>query len=345
MAKLAISLGTMTFGWTKSSTFLDQEKSTELTLKFAESNYVEIDTALLYSEGESEKMIGKMLKEHPDKLKNVQIATKINPFNTNSLESMNTGKVTPGGFVADKVKSQVNQCLTSLGVDKVSILYLHLPDPETPIEETLKALDELHKQNKFEELGLSNYAAWEVCHIYHICSANGWVKPTVYQGMYNAVTRGIETELIPVCHRFGIRVRVYNPLAGGMLTGKHNGMMEQGPTDGRFKGNQNYQNRYWKPSFFKAMDLVKEACDRANLTMTEASFIWLQSHSKLSSAHNDGIILGVSSLNHLESNMKACSLTQTLPDDVLKALNDAWDIVKGDCPPYFRSWSNMKNTP
>jgi aflatoxin B1 aldehyde reductase len=341
--RLALSLGTMTFGWSHSSNFLDLAKSTELALEFLDAGHVEIDTALLYSEGESEKFIGAMAKARPDKFARAQIATKINPLATNSLSSLYSGAPRTGGYTEEKVKLQMDMCLGSLGMEKVPILYLHMPDHGIPIEATLKALTALHKQGRFEELGLSNYAAWEVAHIVHLCRQNGWIQPTVYQGVYNAVSRNIEAELIPVCRKFQIRLRIYNPLAGGMLTGKHNGLMGQKAEEGRFKENVMYQTRYWKPSFFKAMDIVKAACDEAQLPMTEASFRWLMHHSQLSAKHNDGIILGVSSLTHLTANMKACAANDKLPETVLKALNEAWEISKADAPPYFRGWSNMDN--
>jgi len=114
---------------------------------------------------------------------------------------------------------------------KVQIFYLHAPDNNTPIEETLKEVNNLHKEGKFDELGLSNYAAysslpskllfaltcafsWQVVDICHLCERNGWIKPTVYQGMYNVITRSIEAELFVAIRKFGLRFYVFNPLAG-----------------------------------------------------------------------------------------------------------------------------------
>ena len=82
-------------------------------------------------------------------------------------------------------------------MEKVNVFYLHGPDRDTPINETLEACNELYEEGKFTELGISNYAAWEVVDIYYICEQNGWVKPTVYQGMYNLLTRAGEAELFP----------------------------------------------------------------------------------------------------------------------------------------------------
>lgn len=105
------------------------------------------------------------------------------------------------------------------------------------IEDTLAEVNELYKEGKFKSLGLSNFQAWEVAHIYHTCKANGYVTPTVYQGMYNAITRDVEKELLPCLRKLGISFYAYNPLAGGILTGKHHGGE---PDAGRFKDNAMY---------------------------------------------------------------------------------------------------------
>jgi len=122
--------------------------------------------------------------------------------------------------------------LNALGVDKVAIYYLHAPDITTPLEETFSAVNELHKAGNFTELGLSNYAAWDVVRIHWFCKSKGWVQPTVYQGMYNAITRSAEAEMIPALRACGMRGYWYNPLAGGMLTGKYN--FSEEVSQGRF---------------------------------------------------------------------------------------------------------------
>ena len=106
----------------------------------------------------------------------------------------------------------------------------------------------MHKEGKFIELGLSNFSAWETMEVWHICDKNGFVKPTVYQGMYNAIARQVERELFPALKRHGIRFLCYNPLAAGLLTGKHDFSKE--PSDGRFKNNSMYMDRYWKKEYF-----------------------------------------------------------------------------------------------
>jgi len=140
-----------------------------------------------------------------------------------------------GGLSPKLLRMQVETSLQRLQVSSVKLLYLHAPDVETPLEETLAELQKLHAEGKFETLGLSNFSAWETAHVWHLCDKLGIVKPTVYQGMYNGITRQVEVELLPCLRRLGIRFLAYNPLAAGLLTGKHR--FDQDPSEGRFKGN------------------------------------------------------------------------------------------------------------
>lgn len=131
------------------------------------------------------------------------------------------------GLTHDSVMNQAKSSLQRLQVQPnvaappVDILYLHAPDHNTPIAETLTAVNDLHEQGVFKRFGLSNYSAWEVMEIYHICLSKGYIKPTVYQGMYNALTRVVEDELMKCLSYLNIAFYAYNPLAGGILTGRY----------------------------------------------------------------------------------------------------------------------------
>merc|ERR1712225_76070 len=114
-----------------------------------------------------------------------------------------------------------NTSLKELGADCVDIFYLHAADRSIPFAETLEAVNKLHKEGKFVQLGLSNFTAFEVAEVVMTCKYNNWVRPTIYQGMYNAITRSLEHELIPACKKYGLDVVVYNPIAGGLFSGKY----------------------------------------------------------------------------------------------------------------------------
>jgi len=285
----------------------------------------DLDTAYVYTEGRSETILGDLLVGElcPS---NLYLATKVNP------------RI---GLSPENVKKQLEESLNRLKRKSVDLLYLHSPDHKVPIVETLRACQELYTEGKFKELGLSNYTSWQVADIYHICHQNGWVKPTVYQGMYNVLTRSVEKELIPALRKFGLRFYVYNPLAGGLLTGKYDN--EQPVEGSRFtlpSTGEMYKQRYWKPSFLKALKILNVALQEHNtsnpqnpLTLLQLTFSWLNYHSILQ--QNDTIILGASSLDQLKQNLKALDAGR-LPESILKACEEAYAVCACDCPSYFR---------
>lgn len=284
---------------------------------FLGEGYTELDTAYVYNDGRCEQLLGEAL---PKAAAPYFIATKVNPRISGKLD----------GAAAYK---QVNESLERLKLKAVDLVYLHFPDPATPVEDVLKAMADLHGQGKFRELGLSNFPAWMVADVWHLCEKNGWVKPTVYEGMYNPLTRYAERELNACLDHFGMRYYAYNPLCGGLLTGRY-GKFEDAPTDGRFTHRPGYQNRYWKKSYFDAVEILKAACEQEGITTVEATYRWLAHHSMLKEERGDGIIIGASKLNHLKQNMETMK-AGPLPESVLKAFEDAWDVCRKDSPEYF----------
>ena len=311
--KINLVLGTMTFG---ESVFAPDVEAFIRT--FLEAGYIELDTAYVYNEGQCERLIGEALsrigREH------VHISTKVNPRISGKLDG-------------EAAYRQLNESLERLGVECVDTFYLHFPDPNTPVDSVLEACAELHGQGKFKELGLSNFPAWMVADVWHKCDRNGWVKPTVFEGIYNPLTRKAETELDRALDHFGMRFYAYNPMAGGLLTGRY-GKFEDAPTDGRFTHRPNYQNRYWKKSYFDAVDLIREACSRAGITTIEGTYRWMAYHSMLKAERGDAIIIGASKLEHLRQNMHAVS-EGPLPEEVAEVFDSAWNLCRADSPEYF----------
>jgi aflatoxin B1 aldehyde reductase len=169
--------------------------------------------------------------------------------------------------------------------------------------------------------------------------------------MYNAITRGLEPELIPTCRRYGIDVVIYNPLAGGLFSGKYT--LDQIPDEGRFSAavgdmGEQYRERYFRDSFFGSLKLIEPAVKKAGLAMTETALRWCVHHSALrvggvkylddeknSTPLNDGIIIGVSSQAQLEANLRDLE-KGPLPEEVVNALDQAWKIAMLDQPEYWR---------
>ena len=305
-------LGTMTFGESVFSPDVER-----FITSFLDAGYDELDTAYVYNEGNCEKLLGEVLPQIKQPFK---IATKVNPRVSGRLD-------------ADAAYKQVNESLKRMKVPFVDTVFLHFPDPATPVESVLSAVADLHDQGKYKELGLSNFPAWMVADVWHISDKHGWVKPTVFEGIYNPLTRRAEVELNACLDNFGMRFYAYNPMCGGLLTGRYGGF-EDAPTDGRFTHRPNYQGRYWKKSFFDAVGIIKKAAEEYGITSIEATYRWLAYHSMLNSSRGDAILIGASKLNHLQQNMQAVK-AGPLPEEVVAAFEQAWDISRADSPNYF----------
>ena len=319
MKNVGLILGTMTFGESVFSPDVN-----EFIKTYLDAGYNELDTAYVYNEGNCERLLGEALRGID---RHYTIATKVNPRISGRLD----------GEAAYK---QVNESLERLGLDSVDIVYLHFPDPATPVASVLEACEELHEQGKFKELGLSNFPAWMVADAWNICDKHGWVKPTIYQGIYNPLTRKAEIELNACLNNYGMRFYAFNPMAGGLLTGRY-GKFDDAPTDGRFTHRPNYQGRYWKRSNFDAVDIIKTAAEKHEITSIEATYRWLAYHSMLNGERGDGILIGASKLDHLKQNMETLK-AGPLPDDVLAAFEEAWSISKNDSPEYFTLFKGKK---
>ena len=313
MKQVDFILGTMTFG---ESVFSPEAE--KIVTAFLKEGYDKLDTAYVYNDGNSERILGEIL---PSVGKTCKIATKVNPRITGKLD-------------ADAAYFQVGESLKRLKLDCVDTVFLHFPDSVTPVEYVLQAMNDLYVQGKYKELGLSNYPAWMVADIWHICDKKGWVKPTIYEGIYNPLTRKAEVELNDALNHFGMRFYAYNPLSGGLLTGRY-GSFEETPTEGRFTHRPNYVGRYWKESFFDALKVIDDASHKLGVTSVEAVYRWLAFHSMLNSERGDAIIIGVSKLDHLFQNMNAVK-NGPLPGEMVEAFETAWAVSKKDSPEYFK---------
>ena len=309
---MKIILGTMNFG-----PQLDLEGSRVMIQSFLKTGFNELDTAYVYNNGDTERYLGEVL---PD-MEGYYLATKVHPRITGKLDR-------------ECILMEFNESLKRMNRDKVDLLYFHFPDGKTPIDEALETVAELYEQGKVKELGLSNYPAWQVVDIWHKCERFGCPKPTVYQGMYNALCRNVEPELFPAIRALGMRFYAFNPLAGGMLTGKHL-HFEDAPEPGRFARLESYRKRYWKQSYFNAVDEIRKACETEDIPMAEAGYRWLCYHSMMDAAKDDGILLGASRQEQMTQNM-AATTKGPLPQSVLDAMDAAWEIAKPDSPAYFK---------
>ncbi|KAL7795945.1 NADP-dependent oxidoreductase domain-containing protein [Trichoderma ceciliae] len=322
--KSRIILGLMTFGPSESegARITDVDTLNKALDVLQARGYNEVDTARVYVGGAQEDYT----RQANWKDRGLTLATKVKY------------PATPGENTAEKVVESVEKSLKELGAESVDILYLHKPDRGVPFAETLEAVNQLHKAGKFAKLGLSNFTAYEVAEVVLTCKYNGWVRPSIYQGMYNAITRNIEAELFVACRRYGLDIVVYNPLAGGLFSGKVKSK-DIIPETGRYAGNTamatNYRRRYFRDSTFESLRIVEEAAAKEGLTLIEIALRWIVHHSALKiKGGNDGIILGVSSVEQLENNLDNLE-KGPLPEEVVKALDEAWVISKTESVNYW----------
>ncbi len=295
-----VCLGTMTFG-----DQVAENDATAIIHQALDSGVNFVDTADQYVKGLSEEITGRALTGRRDK---VILATKV--FNPTSPDPNDRG------HSRRHIINAIDASLRRLGTDYVDIYYLHSPDHVTPFEETLQTMDMLLHQGKIRYVGVSNYAAWEVSDLLAIARLNGYQAPVITQNVYNLLTRGIETELLPQTAKHNLGVIVYNVLMGGLLTGKHS---KGAPAAGsRMADNKMYSDRYWSDENFDAASALASVAEGAGLSPADLAMRWAANQPGITS-----VLLGVSKIGHLEANLAAL-LADPLPADVLAACDEIW---------------------
>jgi aflatoxin B1 aldehyde reductase len=210
------------------------------------------------------------------------IATRIHPQNFHGHEPENLKRVFKGS-------------LARLKTGKVKILYLVTRDTATPIASTLSAVQELHDEGLFEEFGVSNFSAWQVAEASEIAARHGWIRPSAYQGMYNAITRAVEPELFKCLGNYGIRFHAYNPLAGGAFSksfGASGAVAAGSRFDSSHVQGKLYRDRYWNDAYLDALAEIHRSCGGYGLDAVSVALRWLIHYSQLNAERNDGVIIG-----------------------------------------------------
>jgi len=285
-----------------------------------------VDTARIYAGGKTEPIVGAVIQKHGKPESGVfAIGTKAHP----SVE---------GGLSAEGIKAQLKISLDAMAMTGLGEYYLHQPDTQNSLLESLQTAHEMVQKGTFCSVGMSNYHVSEMERAFKLCEQHNLTKPTVYQGLYNPLNRLVEKELLPLLKANQCAFVAYNPLAAGLLTGKHN--KEGGVSKGRFKNNQNYLPRFYTDSNFEAIQLINTACTEEGISMVEATFRWLLCHSSLSK--QDGILLGASSLDQLRENLDGCNASEKgpLPQSILDSFDAAWKLTEDGAFPYWRSYSS-----
>jgi 1-deoxyxylulose-5-phosphate synthase len=307
-----VCFGTMTFGGQA-----DEAASCRMVARCVDAGINFFDTANMYNQGASEVILGKALKGKREKL---IVASKVRARMGDAPDEV--------GLSRKAMLRAVEDTLRRLGTDYLDLYYLHLPDYDVPIEETLETMDQLVREGKVRYPATSNYAAWQMCQMLWIAGKNGYKPAWIAQPMYNLLARGIEQEYLPMTREFGISNIVYNPLAGGLLTGKQRTGAPLAGT--RFDQNQTYLDRYWHPAYFEAVEELKGIANRTGRSLVSLSLNWLMHHTAITC-----VILGASKLEHLDQNLKALD-EGPLPQEALDGCDAVWAKLRGITPKYNR---------
>jgi aryl-alcohol dehydrogenase-like predicted oxidoreductase len=264
-----------------------------------------LDTADAYGQGKSEEVVGKALKKERQ---SVVLATKV---------AHRTGPgINDRGLSRAHIMKGIEDSLRRLGTDYIDLYYVHMPDRDTPIEETLRALDDLVRQGKVRYVACSNFHAWRLCKALWVSDLRNWVRFDCIQSPYNLITRDIEYELLPLCASEGVGVCVYNPLAAGLLTGKHD--PSKPPAEGtRFALERGYYQRYWSDTNFNAVAGLGQIAKEHGRSMSQFALAWILNNTTITSA-----ICSATSLKQLEENLGSTEVK--LSDEELAGCDDVW---------------------
>jgi aryl-alcohol dehydrogenase-like predicted oxidoreductase len=300
-------LGTMTFG-----AEADEETSGEIMTAFVEGGGTFFDTADVYSTGISEEIIGRWLAEHPTEAAQVVIATK-------GRFPMGSGP-NDLGISRRHLRTALDASLTRLGVDHIDLYQMHAWDALTPIEETLRFLDDAVSAGKIGYYGFSNFLGWQLTKAVHVAKAHGWELPVTLQPQYNLLVRDIEHEVVPASLDAGIGLLPWSPLAGGWLSGKYE--RDVAPTgatrlgEDPKRGMEAWEARNADERTWRVVDAVKEIAEAHGASSSQVSLAWLGAQPAVTS-----VILGARTVKQLQDNMGAVDLG--LSAEELQRLTDA----------------------
>lgn len=315
----AICLGTMTFGLQtdEATAFAIMDRASDGGVTFLDTADVYPLGGTLETVGRTEEIVGRWLQGRRDRY---ILATKC------------TGVMGPGpndrGSSRRHIIAACEASLRRLQTDYIDLYQMHHADPETPIDETLRALDDLVRAGKVRYLGCSNYRAWQLATALWTSDHLGLARFDCDQPRYNVLYRDIEADLLPLCRAQGVGIIAYNPLAGGFLSGKY--QPGEAPREGtRFtlgRAARMYQARYWREAQFEAVEELKRFFQGREHSLTQAAVAWVLAQPGVTSA-----IVGASRPDQLTETLAAASIS--LDSEEVQALDEPWFNLPRDRDP------------
>lgn len=281
-----LCFGTMSFGGDA-----DEATSAAMYKRVRDAGINFFDTANEYSKGKSEEILGKLMKGERDDL---VVTTKVfNPIRPD---------VNAKGGSRRHIAHAVELCLKRLQTDRIDVLFMHRYDPVTPIEETMRALEDLTRAGKIIYSAVSNWSAWQTQRGVDIQERNNWSRLQVIQPMYNLIKRQAEVELLPMAEHNGIGVIPYSPGAAGMLSGKY----FTGSNSGRLKTNKMYEARYGDEWMAEVAEKYVAFCKQRGLHPVSTAIAWVGSHPAVTAP-----IIGARNVDQLKDSLAAIDVPMT----------------------------------
>ncbi len=301
-----LCLGAMTFGkeWNWGS---DVETSERILDAFHERGGNFIDTANMYTKGHSEAIMGDYYAARPGKRDRAVIATKF-------MTAMHLGDPNSGGAGRKAILAACDESLRRLKTDYIDLYWQHFWDHHTPIEETMRALDDLVRAGKVRYVGFSDTPAWKCAEAQTIARLRGWEPLIALQIEYSLVERSVEDELMPMARELGMGVTPWSPLKGGILTGKYT--RDSIPPEGERRYDEN--SKHLTERTFTIIDTLVAVAEEIDRTPAEVALAWCLARPGV-----DSVIIGARTMEQLEANLKCVDFT--LSDDQTARLDEASD--------------------
>ena len=308
-----VCLGTMTYGgkgrWEVVGTLGVAEAQAQIKAAFdAGVNF--IDTANVYSEGESEKIVGAALAKLGLPREDLVIATKVRV-----RMGPQPNRV---GLTRVHIMNEIDASLKRLGLDHVDLYQIHGVDQVTPLEETLRALEDLVRSGKVRYLGLSNHAAWQIMKGLGISERHGWNRFESIQAYYSIAGRELEREIVPVALDQGLGILVWSPLAGGLLSGKFS-EVATGP-EGARRTTFDFPP-IDRPRAFRCVEAMRPIAQAHGVSVARVALAWVLQRPAITS-----VIVGAKSVEQLNDNMAAADLK--LSESEIGALDEVSKLVR-----------------